>query len=65
MDKPEQITKADQWAFDLATSLPAWFADYDGIALTIQRAFEERERVLRDALQNIAEATSAEDDAGE
>jgi len=60
MDKPEQ------WAVELY-----WQVVEDGrhgssaASLTIQRAFEERERVLREALKDIAEATSAEDDAGE
>lgn len=39
-------TNPEQWAFNLATSLPAWFADYDEIALTIQAAFAEREARL-------------------
>lgn len=34
-------------------------------ALTLQRAFAEREAELVGALENIREATSAEDDAGE
>jgi len=38
------------WAFNLATSLPAWFADYDAIALTIQAAFAEREARLVGAI---------------
>lgn len=43
-------TNPEQWAFNLATSLPAWFADYDEIALTIQAAFAEREARLVGAL---------------
>lgn len=43
----------EQWAFNLATSLPAWFADYDAIALTIQAAFAEREARLVGALELV------------
>ena len=39
-------TNPEQWAVELATSLPAWFADFDGIALAIQAAFAEREARL-------------------
>ena len=43
-------TNPEQWAVELATSLPAWFADFDGIALTIQAAFAEREARLVGAI---------------
>ena len=47
-------TNPEQWAVELATSLPAWFADFDGIALAIQAAFAEREARLVGALEQIA-----------
>ena len=43
-------TNPEQWAVELATSLPAWFADFDGIALAIQAAFAEREARLVGAI---------------
>lgn len=49
-------TNPEQWAFNLATSLPAWFADYDEIALTIQAAFAEREARLAEALKAVEAA---------
>ena len=49
-------TNPEQWAVELATSLPAWFADYDAIALAIQAAFAEREARLVGALRNLENA---------
>ena len=49
-------TNPEQWAVELATSLPAWFADFDGIALAIQAAFAEREARLVGALRNLENA---------
>ena len=48
-------TNPEQWAVELATSLPAWFADFDGIALAIQAAFAEREARLVALLKRAQE----------
>ena len=49
------------WAFNLATSLPAWFADYDAIALAIQAAFAEREARLVKDMQAIMDYFETDD----
>lgn len=53
-------TNPEQWAVELATSLPAWFADFDGIALAIQAAFAEREAQHRETLAVLQTAHESE-----
>lgn len=48
------MTEPEQWAVELAHQLDAPFGSMTHYALTIQRAFEERERGLREALEKVA-----------
>lgn len=55
------MTEPEQWAVELFIAAVAqWWrqtdrSDYGPAALTIQRAFEERDRKLREALKEISE----------